>query len=739
MAKKRRPKVKLDPEFEAAWYVLCPFISPFDFVTRYQDENNQKCINTANPKPILAAQHSGNKLFKAQMVTKSKFPAHFSKDVIIFYKSHPYKRLSTGYGRRDADARNLPFSQFLNITTKRITDTDYYVLLIGFDIDCHNGENHVVEVMALIISYFPDTYWEISTNGAGRHGYLKIKYRQSKDKFHNIVQFLDRLFKKLRELKTLFNYEALIDDPGGLPYETEFVDTNPHSAAWNTLFYTNSQKQEIFLGRFVNPDSPLWYDYLSYLKEMTTFKFPRKCNEEPGLLQDYLEHDDIKNSFSSYLSHSNTSFPAPVNNNSYYKISCHRACKLPLFGASELSPNPVMTYIKQFYESKYYTSSDLDSVYTQLCNDITAYKKDSDLLIQGVDRNNTFSKSLSSFSTSIDNKHLTSDSKGGKANPDDEVVPVKAVKAGEKASCVRSQSSLTTETSNNTAAIPVLTETSESISAVIKIEEEVIGYNCACTNTQNLVNNSDLVLPDESPEDVDNLAEYIEWCEIDVGNEKERFVLDDFWKKYHQEKQCSSSSKYEEIVENLKSENNTMRRSRLFIRAFIHKRGRLPGVVEAEAEYVKVGLNRNTSISSHNRQKRFQACISYYANTFKGEKLGIPLNWVEDKIDIMDKITSCLPETLTYQQGSRQKTIKVEEIGYVYYLIQQMDGSEQNTILSNTLSYSQVDDYFISEFRKKCGRHKFSGILKLLLQYELIEKVGNYKVGLRGNCYRVIK
>ena len=45
---------------------------------------------------------------------------------------------------------------------------------------------------------------------------------------------------------------------------------------------------------------------------------------------------------------------------------------------------------------------------------------------------------------------------------------------------------------------------------------------------------------------------------------------------------------------------------------------------------------------------------------------------------------------------------------------------------------------FIKEFGRKCGRHKFAGIIKILMGSSLIEKTGNYKVGLRGNCYRVV-
>ena len=100
-------------------------------------------------------------------------------------------------------------------------------------------------------------------------------------------------------------------------------------------------------------------------------------------------------------------------------------------------------------------------------------------------------------------------------------------------------------------------------------------------------------------------------------------------------------------------------------------------------------------------------------------------------------IESYLPENLVYKQGKKIKILTSEEIGYVYYVVKKMDEVEQDYILSNSLSYNQADELFIKEFGKKCGRHKFSGIIKILMGSSLIEKTGNYKVGLRGNCYRL--
>ena len=231
---KRKTYVK---EIEAAWYALNGFISTFDHVVSYTDKYNQKQIVTPNPNCVLASFISKNGLLKPKAITKSMFPDHFNRDVIIFYKSSPNSRFTTGYGKYDKEATALPFSAELEITTKRTTDPKYHVMLLGIDIDCHNGEWHVREVEGLIKKYLPNTYWEDSTNGKGRHGYLKIKFIKSFGMLDKISKFLEKLFAKLNELKKLHGYEASIDDPAGLPYKIEFTDNNSYIENWTTLFH----------------------------------------------------------------------------------------------------------------------------------------------------------------------------------------------------------------------------------------------------------------------------------------------------------------------------------------------------------------------------------------------------------------------------------------------------------------------------------------------------------------------
>jgi hypothetical protein len=98
-----------------------------------------------------------------------------------------------------------------------------------------------------------------------------------------------------------------------------------------------------------------------------------------------------------------------------------------------------------------------------------------------------------------------------------------------------------------------------------------------------------------------------------------------------------------------------------------------------------------------------------------------------------------LPEKMSYKQGKKTLNVDPEDIGFVYNIIKRMEESEQNIILRNSLSYKQADELFLSEYGKKCGKNKFSAIIKILMKQDMIKKVANYKVGLRGNCYRTTK
>jgi len=723
--KKKRNKKTYSKEIEATWYALSRFISTFDYVIRYTNKDGNLQISTPNPNCVLASHNSKYGLLRPQAITKSMFIEHFNRDVIIFYKSDTNAKLTTGYGRYDKDALTLSFSAELKITTKKTTDPQYYVLLIGIDIDCHNGELHVHEVEELMKKYLPNTYWEDSTNGSGRHGYFKIKFLNSFGVLKEISNSIKKLFSQLKKLKNLYEYEAQIDDPAGLPYISELVETNPYIKNWTTLSH-KPDKENKFLGRFINRKSQIWKDYISFLINNTIHRVPEKCYSRPSKLSKYLSLDDISATFSKFLSDNDISLPPPTKNKKYYKITYQRAFKLPMFGATASNSGnalPDIDCIKQFHFLPYYTSSELKDIYNLITDDIRElssispndyflhkYHISSGLI--PVDITASISLSYSSHSSSPD------------SDLDMLSIPI-PLKGEGKAPSIRSRCSLITGTFAQTTQTEKLSP--------IKKEQKTIGNNCACTYTQNRSKNRDVDEPEKKEEA--EYAEIIRWMEI-IENNNEEFEIEEFWNNYKQNRKSRGSSRYEEILKKVKAEDNTMKRTSWFVCAYINRIGRIPTVGEAEEEYVGRGLNRNSKPSTANRRKRLRGCIAYYRKKYQEGKAGFVLNWDEEKQAVVDLVKFYLPQKLSYKQGKTTRSISPEEIGFVYHVICRMDDSEQYVLLGNSLSYAQIDKFFMNEFGKKCGRHKFPGIIKILLSCKLIKKTGNYKVGLRGNCYR---
>ncbi len=427
--------------------------------------------------------------------------------------------------------------------------------------------------------------------------------------------------------------------------------------------------------------------------------------------------------FSEFLSENNIVFSPPTKNSKYHKITYQRAFKFPMFGATTSDDNdasPRMDNIKQFHNLPYYTSSELKTVYVQILKDIREFEDNSDNFIFV---NNYY------LSCGIINLDENSDSHISESESDADLYsfPI-PVKKSNKAPSTRSRCSLVSGTLNKT------TQTVKTVKiSAIKKGLKRLGNNCACTNTQIRVKNNDVKVPDNTDEK-SNYAEEVDWSEFETVNED--FEIKTFWDNYYKDKKIDKSCRYEDIIQQLKDENDTMKRSNLFIQAYINKLGRIPTVDEAEEEYVKRGINHNSGKTTPNRRKRFKSCIDYYSKEYDESKVGFNLKWEEEKNTVLELIKNHLPKELKYKQGKRIKSISYEEIGFVYHIISKMNESDQYFVLANSLTYKRADELFISEFGIKCGRHKFSGIIKLLLNCGLIEKVGNYKVGLRGNCYR---
>lgn len=727
--KKRKRKVnKYEPEIEAAYYVLNPFVSSVDFVVRYIDKHGNKQIATENPNCVIVANMSGYHLLKPSRVTKEDYVRHFERNTILFYKSPPNSPYFTGYGGYDSTAQKLPFSAELEVFTKKQVDEDNYVLLVGIDLDCHNGENHVYEVMALIKKYLPNTYWEQSTNGNGLHGYIKIKYKNSFGVIKQISSDFKKLFDLLRQLKDLYGYEAILDEPAGLPYKYESVKTNPYQENWTSLHYKVKNKEtnkyeNKFLGNHINRKDDLWQGYIDYLENDTTYYLPKKCRKEPAILTNYLTEDKIKNTFSDFLQKNNITFPPPTKNKKYHKITVQRAFKVPLFGADPTqdgSSFPKMDCIKEFYFLPYYTSSEIKEVKKQISEDIKQRQIDSNLPI---DTNNIHRNISDQEVNQYKQKQIEQEHELAYTMP----IPHKG---GKQCASTRSFHSLVPAPHNDPVENSQRIISSEYIQQKEKQEKE--SNNCAYTNTLFLAQKSTLAKKESSKAEKIYIQQ-VKWTEI-ASNE---FDVADFWKEYKKNRK-SNPKKYTDEIAELKSENDTMKKSRMLALAYIHKIGRIPTPEETQDEYVAQGLNSSPEPDKDSRIRRFKSILNYLEADYDESITKFTLNWQEERNNVIKKIKPHLPKQLKYKQGERTKSYTAEDVALVYYIIQRMDEEDQHQILGNSLSYKHVDKLFLQVLGKTCGRNKFSCIKKVLLDKKRIKKTKNHRAGLRGICYGII-
>jgi hypothetical protein len=425
---------------------------------------------------------------------------------------------------------------------------------------------------------------------------------------------MNKIFAALNELKNLYGYEAQIDNPAGLPYKIQLVDDNPYEKDWSTLFY-KSDKEDKFLGKYINSKSPIWKSYITYLKNNTTHHIPENCYNRPCKLSEFLSFDDIRTTYSSFLADNSTSFPAPTKNNKFYSITYQRAFKLPMFGAtiSEYDDaTPDMDCIREFHFLPYYTSSELFTVYKRIKKDVQKLKNSPLHYLH-----NTGSYILSSVSLDVvpvvDNTTSSLDS-----DSDSEITYPLPIKRGYDPSSQITQK---------------ITDTEEGNSLPIKNREKTIGNNCVYNHTQysgnirNEYNSDDEIKSDIYPESID-------WSYF-TENEKDSFEIDMLWDNYRQNKKDSNVHRYEDKLEEVRAESNTMKRTSIFIRVYINNLGRIPSVEEAEAEYIVQGLNRNNQGSTQNRRNRFNGCIAYYSKEYDESRNGFKLNWEKNKENVL--------------------------------------------------------------------------------------------------------
>ena len=226
------PRMIYSKEVEAAWYVLKNFINPLDCA-----EKVETSVYPMNINAKLACIYSGYKWdststekdpYRPSYFSKSRLNGHLKKRKTYYYRSQHNAIYTEGYGSSDEQAQNLIFAKEFNITHKVQKHDHIMIMLLGIDIDAHNGEKDVSKVENWLRNdYFNNSYWEPSTGGRGSHGYVKIAYRSDCSRSY-ILSCITELFKLFDMKRELLGFEASVDKPCGLFSTISLSNKNPY-------------------------------------------------------------------------------------------------------------------------------------------------------------------------------------------------------------------------------------------------------------------------------------------------------------------------------------------------------------------------------------------------------------------------------------------------------------------------------------------------------------------------------
>lgn len=217
----------ITPAEEAAWHLLKPLIHPLDCNVFWQSQDLDGQILTGIRPLNLNATMNG--LLNGESVwlsyfTKRKFIQHCRGIAKYYYRSRWNGFAGTGYGsHRNAWKKLNCDAQRFALDGKKFTSPRVALVLLGFDVDCHHGEKDVQKTTDLILGLFPDAYHEASTNGLGRHIYVKLYYDiQSRNGshyatlhyLHSLCEFIDH---GIEQMRLRAGYDAGLDRIRGLP------------------------------------------------------------------------------------------------------------------------------------------------------------------------------------------------------------------------------------------------------------------------------------------------------------------------------------------------------------------------------------------------------------------------------------------------------------------------------------------------------------------------------------------
>lgn len=187
-------------------------------------------------------------------------------------------------------------------------------------------------------------------------------------------------------------------------------------------------------------------------------------------------------------------------------------------------------------------------------------------------------------------------------------------------------------------------------------------------------------------------------------------------------------------MEDLKRENDALRRGNQFYMAYSRQLGRVPTVPEALAEYERLGLNTGTD--QGNRQARFELIREYVASTFDPRKAFNYEGYDQEADSIKNRLSGRLDGavTLSYPKTStRMSRVTLDDLCTAYWAMRKSQGTAGETQFSRL----ELNRAFQQIHGTACRGNKASCILTALQTMGLIRKVRNYVVGHRGCVWAV--
>ena len=222
-----RPILTPTPVEEAAWQLLKPFVNPIDcnVAWSFQGLDGQFLtgIRPLNLNVTINALLNGDPVDLAYF-TKTKFLQHCRGESKYYYRSRWNGFACTGYGSHDKAWKKLQCdAPRYALDSKKFASPRIALVLLGFDVDAHHGEHDVEKTTNLILDLFPGAYHEPSTNGLGRHIYVKLYYdintcvgghHATLQHLHHLCTFVGEGIECRRQRA---GYDAALDRIRGLP------------------------------------------------------------------------------------------------------------------------------------------------------------------------------------------------------------------------------------------------------------------------------------------------------------------------------------------------------------------------------------------------------------------------------------------------------------------------------------------------------------------------------------------